>query len=127
MCPARELNKYVNAAVVHSMMLISHPQTNEFERVYDARERFGAKASMKRWPTEKLKKNDLVLMEVQISRYNTAKEKDAKNGKTKNVKPQDLTAWQTTFDLIAVSVLELGPTVIEEEMVPDITDADFAL
>lgn len=93
--------------------------------MYDARTKYGVKSRMQTWPSEKLKKGDLVLMEVQISRYNAAKDKEKKG---KNIRPQDMTDWRATFDLIAVSLLEIGPAIPDvEEVVPDFADEDFGL
>lgn len=78
---------------------------------------------MKTWPPEKLKKGDLVLMEVQVSRYSPSK-----GEKTKKARPEDMTDWRTTFDLIAVSLLEIGPTIPDaDDIVSDFKDADFSL
>lgn len=67
---------------------------------------------MPRLAPEELKKGDLVLMEAQISRYNTKKDRDGKV-RTKTNKA-DMVEYKVSFDLVAVSLLEVGPKVTED-------------
>ncbi|EIM78968.1 uncharacterized protein STEHIDRAFT_116862, partial [Stereum hirsutum FP-91666 SS1] len=87
-------------------------QNQEFEKVYDARNKFATKHKMPRLAPEELKKGDLVLMEAQISRYNTKKDRDGKV-RTKTNKA-DMVEYKVSFDLVAVSLLEVGPKVTED-------------
>lgn len=110
-------------------LLRFHTQILEFDRVYDARARFGAKNTLEQYAPEKLKKGDLVLMESQISRYNSAPKPAGSNKyKGRALKPSEFVQWKATFDLVAVSLLEIGPNIVEaEDPVPSISDSTFSL
>lgn len=84
---------------------------------------------MPQLPAEKLKRGDLVLLETQISRYNSAqKPAGSSKFKGKNLKPEEFVQWKATFDLVAISLLEIGPNMIDqEEDLPSFSDSTFSL
>lgn len=100
----------------------------EFDKVYDAKARYGAKNTMTQIEAQTLKKGDLVILEAQVSRYNSAP-KPANSGKYngKNLKPSEFTQYKATFDLMCVSLLETGPKIVDEDEVPTISDPTLSL
>lgn len=91
---------------------------------YDATERFTSKTSMATLPAENLKIGDIVLMEVQVSRYYTYKSGEdgspfSKQGKSAKdrakAKAKGPTEWQITFELSSISLLAEAPVELEPE------------
>lgn len=109
------------------------PQVIPFDRCYNATTCFESKSKMPTLPIEDIKVNDLVVMEVNVGRYSTAKDSNNANGpqrpqgKDKFKQRNSFAEWKPTFDLLNVSLLCAAPDDPAEAAMEDAPDADVSI
>ncbi|KAK7038348.1 hypothetical protein R3P38DRAFT_2516384, partial [Favolaschia claudopus] len=77
--------------------------TTEFAEYYDAREYLKDKSVLEKLSVEQIVEHDLVLLEMQLGRYNADRAAEPKNRK------RAMNSWQTFFDLQAVYLIKNAP------------------